>query len=89
MPYRSNVLAIRAPNSTHQKIMKTMLSGDDFYVWTETMSRFGGHFCEKLADAIRVADSKNKEIIVEAFGHLVEKYGPGSQFARAAGFVHD
>jgi hypothetical protein len=68
--------------------MNLHLSGDDFYILTETMSQFGGNFCKKLADAIRAADSNNKQKLIEAFPEIVKDYGPGSRFARCAGFAH-
>lgn len=68
--------------------MKCILSGDDYYVLTETMIRYGGGFCEKLAQTIRVADGVNKQKLIDAFPEIVESYGPGSRFARAAGFAH-
>ena len=68
--------------------MTKILSGDDYYILTETMIRYGGGFCKKLAETIRVADGVNKQKLVNAFPEIVESYGPGSKFARVAGFVH-
>jgi len=68
--------------------MTRILSGEDYYVLTETMSRYGGHFCKKLSEAIRAADSNNKQKIIDAFPEIVKDYGPGSVFARASGFAH-
>jgi hypothetical protein len=68
--------------------MNLHLSGEGYYILTETMSRYGGHFCKKLADAIRVADGTNKQKLINAFPEIVENYGPGSRFARCAGFAH-
>jgi hypothetical protein len=65
-------------NSFHRE-----MTSDDFYVLTETMRRYGGNFCTKLADAICVADSTNKQKIIKAFPELVEAYGPGSRFAKS------
>ena len=79
----------RAFNFIQQKIMQRILSGDDYYVLTETMIRFGGHFCRKLAEAIRAADGNNKNKLICAFPDIVEDYGPGSRFAHSAGFFHN
>jgi hypothetical protein len=53
----------------------------DYCILTETMRRYGGHFCKKLADAICAANPTNKKKIIDAFPDIVEKYGPGSTFA--------
>lgn len=84
----SYALRDRAFNFNQQKIMTRILSGEDYYVLTETMSRYGGHFCKKLAEAIRAADGNNKQKIIDAFPEIVKDYGPGSVFARASGFAH-
>lgn len=55
---------------THQEV----------HVLTETMSRYGGSFCQKLAEAIRFADPQNREKILDAFPDLVTMYGPGGRF---------
>ena len=59
------------------------MTNDDFYILTENMQKFGGHFCTKLADAIRVADSTNKHRILHAFPEMILDYGPESRFAKA------
>jgi hypothetical protein len=59
------------------------MTNDDFYILTEAMQKFGGHFCKKLADAIRVADSTNKHRILHAFPEMIRDYGPESLFAKA------
>jgi hypothetical protein len=59
------------------------MTSDDFYILTETMRCYGGHFCAKLADAICAADTSNKQKILIAFPEIVEKYGPGSIFAKS------
>lgn len=62
---------------------RKMQTSDDFYIFAETMRRYGGGFCKKLADAFCAADSSNKQKIIAAFPELVENYGPGSRFAQA------
>lgn len=67
-------------------IQKNMQSEDfspkDYYILVETMRRYGGHFCSKLADAIAAGDLSNKRKIIAAFPDLVSEYGPGSKFAK-------
>jgi hypothetical protein len=46
----------------------------------ETMDRFGGGFARKLAAAWFVADTGNKHRIETAFPHLMDAYGPESEF---------
>jgi len=46
------------------------------------MHRFGGRFCEKLADAMCAADPINRQKLFDAFPDIVMKYGPGSNFAK-------
>ena len=59
------------------------MTHEDFYILTETMQRYGGHFMRKLADAIRAADSTNKHKILHAFPEMIRDYGPESRFAKA------
>lgn len=40
------------------------------------MRWMGGGFAGRLADAYMYADSGNQQRIIEAFGHLFEKYLP-------------
>jgi len=68
--------------------MELNLSHEDYLILAETMSRYGGNFCIKLADAIRAADPTNKKKIVQAFPEIVEKYGRGSSLSKLAGFAH-
>ena len=59
------------------------MTHEDFYILTETMQRYGGHFMTKLADAIRAADSTNKHRILHAFPEIVRDFGPDSLFAKS------
>jgi len=59
------------------------MTHEDFYILTETMQRYGGHFCTNLANAIRAADSTNKHRILHAFPEMIRDYGPESRFAKA------
>jgi hypothetical protein len=46
----------------------------------QTMEKFGGSFCQKLSQAWFVADTANKKLLEKAFPHLLEQYGPDSNF---------
>lgn len=60
-----------------------IFDSQDYYILTEAMRRYGGNFCNKLADAICAADLTNRKKIIDAFPDIAEKYGPGSVFANA------
>ena len=47
-----------------------------------TVRRNGGSFAVKLADCLAVADSINRQRLLECFPELVERYGPESIFNR-------
>ena len=44
------------------------------------MQTHGGSFVNAIAQALRCADPKNRQRLLDAFPDLVEKYGPTSQF---------
>jgi hypothetical protein len=46
----------------------------------ETMEKFGGGFCRKLAVTWFAADTRNKERIETAFTDYVTQYGPEGEF---------
>lgn len=50
----------------------------------ELMSRYGGGFCQKIAAAWFVADTRNKQRIETAFPDYLAEYGPGSDFWKVA-----
>jgi hypothetical protein len=55
---------------THDQIHRTF----------ETMEKWGGGFCKKLAAAWLHADQGNRARIENAFPHLLEEYGPEGKF---------
>ena len=59
-----------------------IMTEHDHYIFAQTLKKFGGHFCSKLADAYCAADLTNKARIINAFPELLEKYGPDSRFAQ-------
>lgn len=44
------------------------------------IERYGGGFCERLARAWFHGDDRNRDRLNAAFGHLLEQYGPDSNF---------
>jgi hypothetical protein len=40
------------------------------------MSKVGGHFASSIASAYFYADNSNQRILLDAFGHLFEKFIP-------------
>ena len=77
------VQCIGTAQELHFFFFKKMKTSDDFYILAETMRRYGGNFCAKLADAICAADSTNKHKIICAFPEIVRDYGPDSKFAKS------
>lgn len=58
------------------------MTPNDHYIFAETMREYGGHFCQKLADAYCAADLTNKAKILNTWPELYEQYGPNSRFAQ-------
>ena len=50
------------------------LTEAELYRAAHMMKREGGHFTAAIAEAFFVADATNKRILVNAFGHIFEKY---------------
>jgi 2-oxo-4-hydroxy-4-carboxy--5-ureidoimidazoline (OHCU) decarboxylase len=46
------------------------------------MDQYGGSFVSSIAQALRYADPKNRQRLLDAFPDLVAKYGPSSSFAQ-------
>jgi len=44
------------------------------------MDTYGGSFVSSIAQALRFADPKNRQTLLDAFPDLVQKYGPQGQF---------
>ena len=47
------------------------------------MEKYGGGFCQKLAQAWYMADTRNKQRIEQAFPDYMDEYGPGGHFWNA------
>ena len=58
------------------------LTSEQFHRMLGTVRRNGGSFAVKLADCLAVADSINRQRLLECFPELVERYGPESIFNR-------
>lgn len=67
-------------NTTNLKAMPRPASIVDKYSYNELhraaheMHKTGGSFAAAIADAFFVADSHNKAILLNAFGHLFERF---------------
>ena len=48
----------------------------------QTIEKYGGGFCQKLALAWYAADDRNKQRIEGEFAHLIAYFGPGSSYYR-------
>lgn len=55
------------------------MTSDDFQTMVKAMAKFGGGFVRDLAALMVRADCENREALVNAFGHIVTKFGPGSE----------
>lgn len=53
----------------------------EIYEMLDRMDNYGGSFVVALANAIRLADFKNKGKLIAAFPEYVETYGPTSKFS--------
>lgn len=52
----------------------------ELYLMMVRMEKYGGSFVVTLSSAMRLADSKNKQKLIDAFPEYVEEYGPNSKF---------
>lgn len=55
------------------------MTDDDFKTMVKAMAKFGGGFVRDLAALMVRADCENRETLIDAFSHVVQKYGPGSE----------
>ena len=55
------------------------MTDDDFKTMVKAMAKFGGGFVRDLAALMVRADSENRETLINAFDHIVTKFGPGSE----------
>ena len=46
------------------------------YTAADNMQKYGGHFATAIAKAFCAADSDNRQLLLQAFGHLFEQYAP-------------
>lgn len=52
----------------------------DRFKTIQTMEKYGGGFCQKLAVAWYAADDRNKQRIELAFHDYMTEYGPSGSF---------
>ena len=55
------------------------LNAEQRRVTLHAMTRFGGRFVSRLADAWVCADEFHAGRLGDAFPHLLQRYGPGTQ----------
>jgi hypothetical protein len=60
----------------------TQIDYDTRHKTIQNMEKYGGGFCEKLAQAWYAADVRNKQRIEAAFPDYILEYGPGGSFWR-------
>lgn len=54
----------------------------ELYETMERMKNYGGSFVVALSNAMRFADSSNKQKLINAFPEYMEEYGPNSRFSK-------
>jgi 2-oxo-4-hydroxy-4-carboxy--5-ureidoimidazoline (OHCU) decarboxylase len=59
------------------------MNSTELHAMIARMDSYGGSFVSSIAQALRFADPKNRQTLLDAFPDLVQKYGPDSQFAKA------
>ena len=52
------------------------LTDTQLYQAAHKMEQVGGHFASAIARAFYAADSGNRQLLLEAFGHLFDKFAP-------------
>jgi 2-oxo-4-hydroxy-4-carboxy--5-ureidoimidazoline (OHCU) decarboxylase len=60
-----------------------LMTSTELHAMIARMDSYGGLFVSSIAQALRFADPKNRQRLLDAFPDLVQKYGPDSQFAKA------
>jgi 2-oxo-4-hydroxy-4-carboxy--5-ureidoimidazoline (OHCU) decarboxylase len=56
------------------------MNSTELHAMIARMDSYGGSFVSSIAQALRFADPKNRQRLLDAFPDLVQKYGPDSQF---------
>jgi hypothetical protein len=60
-----------------------LMNSTELHAMIARMDSYGGSFVSSIAQALRFADPKNRQRLLDAFPDLVQKYGPQGQFAQA------
>jgi 2-oxo-4-hydroxy-4-carboxy--5-ureidoimidazoline (OHCU) decarboxylase len=60
-----------------------LMTSTELHAMIARMDSYGGSFVSSIAQALRFADPKNRQRLLDAFPDLVQQYGPDSQFAKA------
>jgi hypothetical protein len=59
-----------------------LMNPTELHAMIARMDTYGGSFVSSIAQALRFADPKNRQRLLDAFPDLVQKYGPQGQFAQ-------
>lgn len=70
------------PKEPSMTLERKPLTHDEIVYTCDAMLAYGG-FAAHIANAMFVADTANRNRLLEAFPDLFEKYGPGSDFYKA------
>jgi len=60
-----------------------LMNSTELHAMIARMDSYGGSFVSSIAQALRFADPKNRQRLLDAFPDLVQKYGPEGQLAKA------
>lgn len=59
------------------------MTNTELHAMIACMDTYGGSFVSSIAQALRFADPKNRQRLLDAFPDLVQKYGPNSPFNKS------
>ena len=59
------------------------MSPTELHAMIACMDTYGGAFVSSIAQALRFADPKNRQRLLDAFPDIVQKYGPTGPFNKS------
>jgi 2-oxo-4-hydroxy-4-carboxy--5-ureidoimidazoline (OHCU) decarboxylase len=59
-----------------------LMTSTELHAMIARMDSYGGSFVSSIAQALRFADPKNRQRLLDAFPDLVQQYGPEGRFAQ-------
>ena len=77
-------MSLNSSTSPQHNPMDTIiiLNNTELHAMIARMDSYGGSFVSSIAQALRFADPKNRQRLLDAFPDLVEKYGPNTKFTQ-------